>query len=269
MLAGSDQLRVGLNIKNTRATMDKIITVDPLSMRPLHCEMLFNGASLAVGTCFTYAKEDEIFLITNWHNVTGRNPITRAPLSAHGGVPDMLCVMFPGNTKLGIWEKMGIPLYSVDQRPRWYEHPEFGPRVDVVAVPIALPPEVTSFPINTYDFDDIPLCVGYDVFILGFPKGILGGPGMLPIWKRGSIATEPEWGVDELPKILIDTATREGMSGSPVVWHHTGGSGVSFLGIYSGRVAPLDQLESQLGIVWKATVIDDIISSKTLGNADA
>ena len=54
------------------------------------------------------------------------------------------------------------------------------------------------------------------MFVLGYPKGISGGRGF-PIWKRASIATEPDIQHDGLPKLLVDTATREGMSGAPVV----------------------------------------------------
>jgi hypothetical protein len=60
------------------------------------------------------------------------------------------------------------------------------------------------------------------VFILGFPKGI--SQGAFPIWKRGSIATEPLYGVTTIwaksgaPVILVDALTNDGMSGSPVLY---------------------------------------------------
>ena len=56
------------------------------------------------------------------------------------------------------------------------------------------------------------LRVSADVFVLGYPRGISGGRGF-PI----SIATEPKIDLDGVPKLLIDTATREGMSGGPVI----------------------------------------------------
>jgi len=51
---------------------------------------------------------------------------------------------------------------------------------------------------------------GMDAFVLGYPLGISGG-AKFPIWKRASIASEPDIDVDSLPKIVIDTATREGI----------------------------------------------------------
>lgn len=58
-----------------------------------------------------------------------------------------------------------------------------------------------------------------DVFVIGFPFGaITGAPA--PVWKRGTIALDPTYDIEGLPKIFIDTATREGMSGSVVVARH-------------------------------------------------
>jgi hypothetical protein len=74
--------------------------------------------------------------------------------------------------------------------------------------------------------------------------------------------------------MLIDTATRPGMSGSPVIWRgaqyfdeanntwvHTTGNVSRFLGIYSGRVAAKDTIEAQLGLVWRASLIEEIIAA--------
>ena len=71
---------------------------------------------------------------------------------------------------------------------------------------------------------------------------------MLPIWKRGSIASEPELPADDLPLFLVDSNTYKGMSGSPVYARTIGGylskqhevfqmaaRSTRFLGVYSGR----------------------------------
>jgi hypothetical protein len=82
--------------------------------------------------------------------------------------------------------------------------------------------------------------------------------------------------MDQLPKILIDTATRSGMSGSPVLVIHRGlhrersapdrwsvGTAKAFAGVYSSRVG--DSTGLQLGTVWKASVIDEIIDGEIIG----
>jgi len=83
---------------------------------------------------------------------------------------------------------------------------------------------------------------------------------------------------DDLPKVLVDTATRPGMSGAPAFViqrgyhrleanpkHLQGGHGQRFLGVYSSRIG--DELEGfQLGEVWKERVINEIIEGGTRGN---
>ncbi len=75
--------------------------------------------------------------------------------------------------------------------------------------------------------------------------------------------------------MYLDTATREGMSGSPVIQYRRravsfiGNHGqtdfhAQFVGIYSGRIIPRDFFEAQLGKVWKADCIDEIIDGGCL-----
>ena len=126
-----------------------------------------------------------------------------------------------------------------------------------------------------------------DVFIIGYPWGLSGGNEVLPIFKKGSIASEPDVNQSNLPRILVDSRTTEGNSGSPVIVSHSGyylhnknspeeaiiGTLHAFLGIYSGRLTA-DELENlgasnkevtELGIVWKEEVIQEIIEGNTLG----
>ena len=106
---------------------------------------------------------------------------------------------------------------------------------------------------------DMVLRVGQDVFVLGFPLGIMK-TGVFPVWKRASIATEPDYPVNDIPCFLLDTATREGMSDAPVLQRvsaydqRDGGSIIAgapmtqVVGISSGRyVGELG--EAQLGTV--------------------
>ena len=39
-----------------------------------------------------------------------------------------------------------------------------------------------------------------------------------PIWKKSTIASEPDIDINNLPCFYIDSTTREGMSGAPVVF---------------------------------------------------
>jgi hypothetical protein len=99
----------------------------------------------------------------------------------------------------------------------------------------------------------------------------LAGGGSLAIWATGFMATEPEIDYNNQPTFLIDCSARPGQSGSAVIAHRNGGmvaiegggtaafSGAvtRFLGIYSGRINE----QSDLGIVWKASSIKELVDS--------
>ncbi len=111
--------------------------------------------------------------------------------------------------------------------------------------------------------------------IVGFPFGITGGGG-LGIWVQGSVATEPTLDFNGLPCFLIDSRTRPGQSGSPVIAYAAGGA-VSmadgsteihggpveeFLGAYSGRIND----QSDLGFVWKSAAVQEIVDKGARGS---
>lgn len=233
--------------------------------------------TFSTGSSFFYEYNERIFLITNWHNVTGRNPINGEPLSKiHAGIPDIFITYLRLKEKNGHAELNTIKLYSDNEmtKPKWLVHPVYKEKVDVIALEITQEEKYRYSTINKADFDeDIPPEVGDECFVIGYPFDDFRYLG-LPIWKKASIATEPSINEDQLPKLLIDTATRPGLSGSPVVYqrtgiHKTGPNGQlkndsiigrirGFLGIYSGRIGN-GEIHAQLGIVWKEKVILEII----------
>ena len=233
------------------------ITPDPISLTTHHLHMCFTetDAVLSSGTGFVYEYGGVSYLITNWHNVSGRNPVTNACLSDTLAVPDMVSTMFRKKSQPGACTRQHLRLFSDSQlsQPLWYEHPAHGRTVDVVALPI--PTEISSkfalFAINAIEFDStFPEAVADDAFIIGYPFNEMQYL-QLPIWKRASIASEPTVDLDGLPKMLVDTATRSGLSGSPVLIQRVGIHGMSggvlkgqeiigrirnFVGVYSGRI---------------------------------
>ena len=111
--------------------------------------------------------------------------------------------------------------------------------------------------------------MGDDVFVIGFPLDDKP-TGHFPIWKRASIASEMDVPLNGLPAFLIDTATRPGMSGSPVIHRvslfqpHGDGSAQrriadELIGIYSGRYIGEQKVEAQLGIVWERHLIPQVV----------
>lgn len=246
---------------------------------------------LGQATGFFWRENGIIFLITNWHNLSGRHQTTKVPLHKDAALPNVVevPVLYHSKDFQGrvIRNRFHVELYSEDI-PNWWEHPTFNERVDVVALPLSVPHEsLASVLLNEAD-DFVPFVphAGEDAFVLGYPRGMDGGPAM-PIWKRASMASQPDFDVDDLPKIYIDTATREGMSGSPVLVRRSGiirpmglppldpskmdgreiiGTVHDFLGVYSGRIGE-DAWGVQLGIVWKKRVIHEIVEGRQRGRS--
>jgi len=115
------------------------------------------------------------------------------------------------------------------------------------------------------------IAVGMEVFVLGYPFEIK--MPAYPVWKRGSIASEPVLVRQTENYMLVDTASRPGMSGAPVIrrsWtNDTLDRGVmalvdpplnKFIGVYSGRVPTDHPHEAQVGLVWDAALIEEIIA---------
>ena len=242
------------------------VEVNPYSFRALHIKMknATTNTVLADATGFLYQYDGTYWLITNYHNVTGVDMVTRERISNMAASPTAIEVPLMVRKNPPVWENAIFSLYQ-NESPLWYVHPIYGEKVDVVALPVSSNGRGYELKAMSDDYiltkDAIPK-VADDVFILGYPYS--KGSSSLPIWKRGSIAYEPELDVDDLPLLYVDTASRPGMSGSPVVYRRYGMNNMgihdfNLIGIYSGRVNTETELDTQLGLVWKAQVIEEII----------
>lgn len=233
--------------------------------------MYFNEILLASGTGFVVKTNRGWALITNRHNVTGRDQNTGQPLDKkHGGVPNKLVIHHHSILQIGYTSK-GVERLFDDENPLWLEHPALGARADFVALPLKDINNKMFYAYNPLNTDIlIDLDVTDTVSVIGFPFGIRSN-GILPVWATGFIASEPQIDHDGLPIMLIDCRTRRGQSGSAVVAYRPGGMikleggneavlgrpASRLLGIYSGRLNE----ESDLGIVWKTRAIADLIKS--------
>ncbi len=253
---------------------------DPISQTAYYLSTVVNNEILATGTCFFIERSGDFYLITNWHNVTGKNPLNNEWLCYSAVSPELLRVKIYKNQEMLELIDFEVKLLDDEGNRLWFEHPTYFHNVDVVAIKVTIPddmivmsPETFIEPFN----ENTEAAVKDDVFILGYPFGLTVG-NIFPIWKRASIASEPTIDIDNLPKLYVDTATRQGMSGSPVIYKERrqmsigdGDPGtpnvkfsrnhMKFIGIYSGRIGD-DEMKAQLGIVWKSRVIDEIIYQK-------
>jgi hypothetical protein len=227
--------------------------------------MKFDGRPLGDATAFIVRTSRGPLLLTNRHNFTGRHQDTGDLISTTGGIPNEVTIFHNAQDRLGSWVPRTESLLSSEQ-PLWLEHPTLGSSADFVALPLTSLVGVAVYPYDPARPGPLILVEPSDVVsVVGFPFGKSTG-GKFAIWATGFVASEIEIPSD--PTFLIDCRSRQGQSGSPVIAYrsagmipHTGGINITgapstrFIGIYSGRI----NRESDLGIVWKARVIDELV----------
>ena len=226
-----------------------------------------NGQMLSNATAFVVtATSGAAFLVTNRHVVTGRNQETNELLSGTGAIPDALGISHNSTSGLGefLWKQEQL---YIDGHPRWIEHPTRGASADMIALPISDVEgiELYSYSASYHSHQNIE--PSSRINVVGFPFGEKTGP-FFAVWATGFVASEPEIDHGGKPIFLIDCRTRPGQSGSPVITYRSNGGifthdngftvpapTMRLLGIYSGRI----NKESDIGIVWKAYAIAELI----------
>lgn len=243
-------------------------------MAAVPIEMHFGDQYISTGTAFFWEHGEQLYLVTAWHCLSGRHYKTKKHLSPTAAEPDNIKVWWNIDAQpVGQKGTTIVPIRDEENQPLWLVDAEQGSDVDIAILPVTRPPNAQAYPINKLSTDHLPLSVGRDVFILGYPLGVEGVG--LPIWKRGSLASEWQIPREVQPYWLVDTASRPGMSGSPVIMRSYdddkvgakfmdyGNNGRShFLGLYSGRLNNDGEKDIQLGMVWSSLYIEPIINSQ-------
>ena len=284
---------LSFEINNFLVYLDRNMSADPTdvsqstyplnielpSLKSLFIEMFYGDQFISSGTATLVAndRDSHCALITNRHNVTGRNQETDECLSKTLAIPDSIVIHFhKSGDNIGGWIKVRLPLYRENGSHSWIEHPSLGVDADIVALNLNWGPDVLRLPYYLkLDLDRVGMVISpaEPISVIGFPFG-LSTSGKLPIWATGFLAQELSLVTKENPVFLVDCRTRQGQSGSPVIAFRTTGhrsisedgrtsatlSGKTaweFLGIYSGRVNP----ESDLGKVWHVSAIQELLDA--------
>jgi S1-C subfamily serine protease len=248
-------------------------TLDPFTLATVPLEQYFGETRLGHGTGFMWKKEKQFYLVTNWHVLSMQDFFTRKNLHPGAGRPNMLRALFNVQARTFDKQQWDIKIRAENDKPLWLIHPSR--RVDVAVLPLTLNPEeliISLYPLNVLANARLRIEVGMEVFVIGYPFGIK--PPAFPVWKRGSIASEPQLARLTTDYMLVDTASRPGMSGAPVIrrsWsnHMIEPGFVSvvdtpvnrFIGVYSGRLPTDHPYEAQIGLVWAEYLIDEIIAA--------
>ena len=259
--------------------------------------MYFNATLIASGSCFIYRHKGSAYVVTARHNILGTHPETGDNLSTTAAIPNRLELVAAEVqeskdkvSRIG-WVRHSIDLYEDDEnlKPIWLEHSST-PNIDLAVIPFNTDlPWHRAVNDELQQYHDFRPLAGDDAYVVGFPEGFTGG-GCLPIWKRATIASEPSVSLQKGTPILLDTATRNGMSGSPVFAKSTGliigesiedeveegklhpqtviGEAYRFLGVYTSRpLADSRGTLAQLGSVVLPKYIDEILNKKKLGKS--
>jgi hypothetical protein len=261
--------------------------IHTLSFAALYIESWFRSRGdeddefLGSATGFLVGMPGDYWLVTAWHVLSGRRSDTGEIRSGKALCPDYVRVRFANEDDLSPIH-VDYELYD-DGTDEFQVNPRFrspsARRIDVAALHIGEVPStaVDSAMPNTWPTlrelsprerraqlgseadTPIPLRITDRLFVLGFPFGDTGS-WPFAVWTAAPVASEPLAGWNGLPGFLLDSRTRQGQSGSPVVMHIRPGEPVvadgtvhlheesvtALIGIYSGRLHP----DSDLGMVW-------------------
>ena len=108
------------------------------------------GKHCLLGQWLFFEMANAWFLITNWHNVSGRDFLTREPLSYPPQEPISLTATW-SSYEVGdrASRAFGIAPHHINlydgENPVWFEHPVLGAACDVVAIPMERPESCPEF----------------------------------------------------------------------------------------------------------------------------
>lgn len=274
--------------------------IDHLSLSTTPVNLLKGNELVSQGTGFYYVENVEggqaLFLVTNYHVLTGSAPSDQKP-----PIGDNISFQFHESAEeTGKVRTLRLPLFTKSGKPLWITSSSF-PEADLAVIPVvsgAYKDCNVSCISAEWAKSQMLLRPTTNVTLVGYPYGFFDTANALPIWKTGTIASEPAIDFEKKPLLLIDVAAFPGMSGSPVfaiasgIYEVADGSAVTpgsvreFLGVYAsmqmvGKNKFLEQLthgaqygirdmESlQIGHVWKAKLVLETIKTVDIRRWDS
>lgn len=269
-------------------------SVEPMSLMTTPVLLVNGTRTVSQGTGFLYAttrgtQPDTVFLVTNYHVVTGNEPQSQVPPKGDR----LQFYLHTSREDPTSYFTVNIPLYTKTGEPVWIRSTQF-PEADVVLVPIV--PELYDGRGQLFVFSeahtqiDMKVRPATQATLLGYPYGFFDTKNFLPVWKTGHLATEPSFDFQGEPVFLVDVSAFPGMSGAPAVAVSQGvyedeagammtGVQRKLLGVFSAMrmvktrpsvdatgmavdpTTPNPGDSLQLGYVWKASLINDIARS--------
>lgn len=266
---------IGLCTAQARAQ----VTVEAASLMTTPVYLFDDTRQVSQGTGFFYGVKnaagviDTVFLVTNYHVVTGHSPGTSLP----GKGDKVVFYLHLDKDDPAKVRQVALPLYSEAGEPLWQQSTDH-PAADVILLPM---PQAAYANIAMYVFvedhtrTDIRIRPTSGATLLGYPYGFSDTTNRLPVWKTGHVASEPQVDFQGNPAFLVDVSAFPGMSGAPVLAVANGvyederevmrtGRVLRLLGVFSAMPVIRSQTPGQadtslqLGYVWKAALIAEL-----------
>jgi len=235
--------------------------------------MFFGETFLTTATGFFFKYKDKPYFITNYHVATGRKPENGKTIDKNCAIPNKMCIFTP-ETNNTIFEWIWVE----DKPEEFWVLPNN--KLDIAIKEINNTEILDNIEwVDLFAGKEWEVSITEKIVVVGYPYGDRVST-RTPCCITGYVATDIDTDFNDLPLFLVDSRTREGMSGSPVYYYVTTGLGINkfdesmdfgfgdkshpliqkFLGIYSGRI----DKESDLGKVWKVQAITDLLRSSSL-----
>lgn len=244
------------------------------SLQSVYVEVYKNNTRLGSASAFIIKSKTQYYLVTNYHVVTNKFASTKQWLdTSNRNSPNKISIWY--HDKKGGCRIKTEPLIDKNNLPLWDEDKINNEMVDVIELPLKDTIDVLKFPVKYYQTPDqkyfkysdgVKLSAADNIYVLGYPLGIRDSEG-LPIWKSGTIASEPQISQDNKPLIFVDIVSFHGMSGAPAYYLPPSNTAIQegqgltlFIGVFS---AELNEPSTQIpvfGILWKATYLVDIFN---------
>jgi hypothetical protein len=255
------------------------VTVEAASLMTTPVYLLDGTKQVSQGTGFFFGNKnpagiiDTVFLVTNYHVVTGHSPGSTLPRQGDR----VVFYLHKDQNDPSSVKQVVLPLYSSVGTPLWEQSTEHLD-ADVILLPLpkAVFEGIAMFVfIDDHTRTDIRIRPTSGATLVGYPYGFSDTTNRLPVWKTGHVASEPQVDFQGKPAFLVDVSAFPGMSGSPVLAVANGvyedesqvmrtGKVLRLLGVFSAMPVMRSQtpgqsdISLQLGYVWKASLIADL-----------
>lgn len=193
--------------------------MEEISLITTPIKLLNNKNLVSQGTGFYvahyYDDKPVIFLVTNFHVLTGSAPVEKKPHIGNNIVFNLhISKENPEKVK-----EFNLPIYTKTGEPVWLVN-ENNKEADLAIIPMPghfmKEADLINCINEKWSKNKLKVRAATPTTVVGYPYDYYDKTNSLPIWKTGNIASEPEIDFEGKKLIILDISAFPGMSGAPV-----------------------------------------------------